>query len=207
MFNEAFARLQIKKEAFELINELEIQLKDVFTEIEKVETLNQAKVLAAFQKNHVAAHYFNPTTGYGYDDVGRDNLDKVFADAFGTESAVASPQIISGTHAIFIVLSGLLKHGDCMLSISGRPYDTLVDAIGIGSESLPNSLRERGIFYEQVDLSTDGRFKLDEICAKVERLKPRIAYIQRSRGYEWRESLLPEDMRSERPRKASSPLP
>ena len=84
MFNESFARLQIKKEAFELINELEIQLKDVFTEIEKVETLNQAKVLAAFQKNHVAAHYFNPTTGYGYDDVGRDNLDKVFADAFGT---------------------------------------------------------------------------------------------------------------------------
>ena len=195
MFNEAFARLQIKKEAFELINELEKQLKDVFTEIEKVETLNQAKVLAAFQKNHVAAHYFNPTTGYGYDDVGRDNLDKVFADAFGTESAVASPQIISGTHAIFIVLSGLLKHGDCMLSISGRPYDTLVDAIGIGSESLPNSLRERGIFYEQVDLSTNGRFKLDEICAKVERLKPRIAYIQRSRGYEWRESLLPEDMK------------
>ena len=102
MFNEAFARLQIKKEAFELINELEIQLKDVFTEIEKVETLNQAKVLAAFQKNHVAAHYFNPTTGYGYDDVGRDNLDKVFADAFGTESAVASPQIISGTHALHI---------------------------------------------------------------------------------------------------------
>ena len=180
MYNNAYAELHITKAAYETIAAIEKELSDAFSAIEENESINEAKVLAAFHKNKVAAHYFNPTTGYGYDDLGRDNLDKVFADIFGTEAAVVSPQIVSGTHAIFAVLNGILRNGDCMLSLSGRPYDTLVDAIGINSNP-ECSLREKGVSYEQIDLKPNGSFDSDEIAKKVSELKPRVAYVQRSR--------------------------
>ncbi len=195
MYNEIFSKLNISENAYNMVCSLEDELKQVFSGFEEVECINQARVLAAFHKNQVAAHYFNPTTGYGYDDIGRDNLDKVFADAFNTEAAIVSPQIVSGTHAIFLVLNGLLRHGDCLLALSGRPYDTLVDAIGIQGETpIPNSLCERGVHYEQLELAPDGSLQLDAIRAKVAAMKPRVAYIQRSRGYAWREALLPDAM-------------
>lgn len=193
MYNNAYSELNITKAAYETIAAIEKELSDAFSAIEENESINEAKVLAAFHKNKVAAHYFNPTTGYGYDDLGRDNLDKVFADIFGTEAAVVSPQIVSGTHAIFAVLNGILRNGDCMLSLSGRPYDTLVDAIGINSNP-ECSLREKGVSYEQIDLKPNGSFDSDEIAKKVSELKPRVAYVQRSRGYAWRDAILPKNM-------------
>lgn len=194
MYNEIYKHLGIDEKAYETITMLEAELKDVFNGIDEVESINQARVLSAFHKSKVAAHYFNPTTGYGYDDIGRDNLDRIFADTFRTESAVVSPQIVSGTHAIFAVLSGLLRSGDTMLAISGKPYDTLVNAIGIEGD-VPCSLKERGVIYKQIDLTADGGFQLDEIEKKVELLKPRMVYVQRSRGYAWREAILPEQMK------------
>lgn len=196
MYSDIYKKMNITETAYDSVCKFEEELEDVFKKIETVEMYNQAKVLNAFNLNQVAAHHFNPTTGYGYDDIGRDTLDKVFADVFKTEAAIVSPQIVSGTHAIFMVLNGLLRHNDCILTLSGRPYDTLVSAIGLDENDscVPNSLRERGVRYEQVNLTCDGKLDYEKILNKVGELKPRIAYVQRSRGYEWRESLLPEDM-------------
>lgn len=197
MYNEVYSSLGITKQSYTMISMLEKELKDTFSCIEETECINQARVLAAFHKNKVAAHYFNPTTGYGYNDIGRDHLDRVFADALNAEAAIVSPQLVSGTHAIFTALNGLLRNGDCMLSLSGRPYDTLINAIGINNGEgnyTPNSLNERGVIYEQVDLNSDGSFNLDAIRERIKALKPRVAYVQRSRGYEWREAISPEAM-------------
>ncbi len=198
MYNEVYSSLGITEQSYTMISMLEKELEDTFSCIEETECINQARVLAAFHKNKVAAHYFNPTTGYGYDDIGRDHLDRVFADALNAEAAIVSPQLVSGTHAIFTALNGLLRNGDCMLSLSGRPYDTLINAIGINNvagNNTPNSLYERGVIYEQVDLNSDGSFNLDAIRERIKALTPRVAYVQRSRGYEWREAISPEAMR------------
>ena len=203
MYGKAYSNLLISENAFNTVCRLEEELAPVFRRIESIECENEAKVLAAFHKNRVAAHYFNPTTGYGYDDIGRDNLDKVFADAFGAESAIVSPQLISGTHAIFTVLSGLLRHGDLLLAVSGKPYDTLVDAIGVSdaeddeaeaANTVECSLKERGVRYLQIDLNDDGSFRLESIIECIEREHPRVVYVQRSRGYAWREAVHPQAM-------------
>lgn len=203
MYGKAYSNLLISENAFNTVCRLEEELAPVFRRIESIECENEAKVLAAFHKNRVAAHYFNPTTGYGYDDIGRDNLDKVFADAFGAESAIVSPQLISGTHAIFTVLSGLLRHGDLLLAVSGKPYDTLVDAIGVSdaedneaeaANTVECSLKERGVRYSQIDLNDDGSFRLESIIEYIEREHPRVVYVQRSRGYAWREAVHPQAM-------------
>ena len=115
----------------EFISQAERSLAKTFERIEKIEYENQKRVLAAFQKEQVALRHFAPTSGYGYDDIGRDTLDRVFAHSLETEDALVRPQITSGTQAIFTALAGLLEAGDTMLSISGKPYDTLENAIGI----------------------------------------------------------------------------
>lgn len=194
MFDEFYARLGISEKAYNVILELEKGLHKEFAAVDTVSAHNQSKVLLAFQKNKVAAHHFNPTTGYGYDDVGRECLDKVFADAFCTEKAVVSPQLVSGTHAIFCVLAGILRAGESMLAVSGRPYDTLLEAIGIKGDA-EGSLKEFNIDYHQVDLLADGSFDLPAIEAAVLKLKPRLVHVQRSRGYAWREAILPERMK------------
>ncbi|MBR5949573.1 MAG: methionine gamma-lyase family protein [Clostridia bacterium] len=193
MYDSIYKQLGIIESAYERVSRLEGELECVFRRIEGIESLNQAKVLAAFQKNRVAAQHFNPTTGYGYDDVGRECLDRVFADALGTEAAIVSPQLVSGTHAIFCVLAGILRAGDTMLAISGRPYDTLLEAIGIEGEA-EGSLRDFNIKYEQLDLLSDGKFDLNAIESAVKGLKPRLVHVQRSRGYAWREAIAPADM-------------
>ena len=193
MYNEYYENLGITKKAYDTVTELEKELSDVFARIESIESQNEAKVLGAFLKNPIAAHHFNPSTGYGYDDVGRDGLDRVFADCFGAEAAVVSPLLISGTHAIYCVLAGILLPGDTLLAVSGQPYDTLVEAIGIEGDS-EGSLREFGINYEKVDLLPNGDFDIDAIEAAASRLKPKLVHIQRSRGYAWREAILPRKM-------------
>lgn len=151
-----------------------------FAAIDKVAEYNQAKVLSAMQKNRVSAACFAATTGYGYDDMGRDNLEKVYADVFHTEAALVRPQITCGTHALTVALSANLLPGDELLSPVGLPYDTLQEVIGIRPS--PCSLAEYGVTYNQVDLLPDGSFDYENIRQAINE-KTKLITIQRSKGY------------------------
>ncbi len=161
------------------------KLKDRFAQIDKVAEYNQAKVIAAMQKNRVSAACFAATTGYGYDDLGRDNLERVYADVFHTEAALVRPQITCGTHALTVALSANLLPGDELLSPVGMPYDTLQEVIGIRPS--PCSLAEYGVTYRQVDLLSDGSFDYDGIRNAINS-KTKMITIQRSKGYATRPS-------------------
>lgn len=163
----------------ELIDGSEKSLSEEFRKIDDIALYNQEKVLAAFQKNRVALRHFAPTTGYGYDDIGRDTLAKVFADAFSAESAIVSPLLANGSHAISTVLFGLLRPGDMLYSASGSPYDTLIDVIT--GENI-GSLRDYGIKFAKEDL-IDGQFDLRSIENFAAKNKPKVVFLQRSRGY------------------------
>lgn len=163
----------------ELIDGSEKSLSEEFRKIDDIALYNQEKVLAAFQKNRVALRHFAPTTGYGYDDIGRDTLAKVFADAFSAESAIVSPLLANGSHAISTVLFGLLRPGDILYSASGSPYDTLIDVIT--GENI-GSLRDYGIKFVKEDL-IDGQFDLRSIENFAAKNKPKVVFLQRSRGY------------------------
>ena len=156
------------------------KLRDRFDAIDQVSEYNQAKVLRAMQKNKVSAACFVGTTGYGYDDFGRDNLERVYADVFHTEAALVRPQITCGTHALTIALSANLLPGDELLSPVGLPYDTLQEVIGIRPS--PCSLAEYGVTYNQVDLLPDGTFDYEGI-RKAINPKTKMITIQRSKGY------------------------
>lgn len=159
------------------------KLRDRFDAIDKIAEYNQAKVIAAMQKNRVSAACFAGTTGYGYDDVGRDTLEKVYADVFHTEAALVRPQIACGTHALTIALSANLLPGDELLSPVGMPYDTLQEVIGIRPS--PCSLAEYGVTYNQVDLLPGGAFDYEGI-RKAINPKTKMITIQRSKGYDTR---------------------
>ena len=161
------------------------KLKNRFAQIDKIAEHNQAKVIAAMQKNRVSAACFAATTGYGYDDVGRDNLEKVYADVFHTEAALVRPQITCGTHALTVALSANLLPGDELLSPVGLPYDTLQEVIGIRES--PCSLKEYGISYRQVDLLEDNTFDYENIRKAINE-KTKLVTIQRSKGYATRPS-------------------
>ena len=174
-----------------LIKECEANLSGLFAEIDEIAYANQVKVLDAFRKHKIALRHFAPTSGYGYDDVGRDTLSDVFADIFGAEKAIASPLITSGTHAITLMLFGILRPGDTVFSISGDVYDTLRDVIskrGIGS------LKDFGIEFEKAELK-DGKFDYSAIECGLKKLKPKMVFIQRSRGYSWRNAFSIEEIR------------
>ena len=155
-------------------------IKDRFAAIDKIAEYNQAKVLRAFHKNRIAATCFAATTGYGYNDEGRDKLEQVYADVFHTEAALVRPQITCGTHALTVALSANLLPGDELLSPVGAPYDTLQEVIGIRPS--PCSLAEYGVSYRQVDLLEDGTFDYDGIRAAINE-KTKLITIQRSKGY------------------------
>ena len=161
------------------------KLRDRFAQIDQIAEHNQAKVIAAMQKNRVSAACFAATTGYGYDDVGRDNLEKVYADVFHTEAALVRPQITCGTHALTVALSANLLPGDELLSPVGLPYDTLQEVIGIRES--PCSLKEYGVSYRQVDLKEDGTFDYENIRKAINE-KTKLVTIQRSKGYATRPS-------------------
>ena len=156
------------------------RLKDRFAQIDRISEYNQAKVIAAMQKNRVSAACFAATTGYGYDDLGRDNLEKVYADVFHTEAALVRPQITCGTHALTVALSANLLPGDELFSPVGMPYDTLQEVIGIRES--PCSLAEYGVKYRQVDLLPDGSFDYNNIKKAING-KTKLITIQRSKGY------------------------
>ena len=161
------------------------ELKPRFAGIEEIAELNQAKVIGAMQKNRVNATHFAASTGYGYDDEGRDNLERVYASAFHTEAALVRPQITCGTHALAIALFGNLRPGDELLSPVGKPYDTLEEVIGIRPSN--GSLAEYGVKYRQVDLLEDGTFDYENIKKAVNE-KTKLVTIQRSKGYQTRPS-------------------
>lgn len=171
--------MEHKMDIQELIDGSEKSLSEEFRKIDDIALYNQEKVLAAFQKNRVALRHFAPTTGYGYDDIGRDTLAKVFADAFSAESAIVSPLLANGSHAISTVLFGLLRPGDILYSASGSPYDTLIDVIT--GENI-GSLRDYGIKFVKEDL-IDGQFDLRSIENFAAKNKPKVVFLQRSRGY------------------------
>ncbi len=169
----------------EFIEKSEQKCANQFAEVEKIALFNQEKVLKAFQKNEIQARHFNGTTGYGYDDIGRDALSRVFADIFGAEAAIVSPLIMSGTHALTLVLFGILRPNDTFLSIAGNLYDTLHNVI-FGENQ--GSLADFGVKFDKVDLK-DGKFDTENILKKVDETHPKMVFIQRSRGYAWRDAL------------------
>ena len=180
-----YRQLGISEAVYEFGAKVEEELKARFTVFDRVAEYNQMKVLLAMQKNKVSAECFNGTSGYGYDDFGRDTLEKVYADTFHTEACLVRPQIACGTHALAIALFGNLRPGDELLAPAGKPYDTLEEVIGIRPSS--GSLAEYGITYRQVDLKDDGTFDYDAIRAAINE-KTRLVEIQRSKGYQTRPS-------------------
>lgn len=177
---QMYETLGVSARVYEYGEKILEDLKDRFAAVDAVAEYNQAKVLAAMQKNRVSANCFAATTGYGYDDVGRDNLERVYADTFHTEAALVRPQITCGTHALTVALSANLLPGDELLSPVGAPYDTLEEVIGIRPSVC--SLKEYGVSYRQADLTPEGKIDYEAVRACVNE-KTKMATIQRSKGY------------------------
>ena len=170
----------------ELVNKCELECLDEFKKIDDICSYNSKKVLDAFQKNKVSESHFNSTTGYGYNDLGRDAIEAVFCDIFKCESALVRSQFISGSHALNVALFGILRPNDILLSISGLPYDTLHEVIGIKDN--PSSLKSFGVKYDQIDL-VDDDFDYEKITEYLKNNKVKMIEIQRSKGYSTRKSI------------------
>ncbi len=188
---QQMAGLGISEPVYDFCMEREKRLKERFERIDETAAFNQYKVLTAMQKNKVSAECFNMTTGYGYGDIGRDTLEKVYADTFHTEDALVRPQITCGTHALALALMSNLRPGDELLSPVGKPYDTLEEVIGIRESK--GSLREYGITYRQADLKPDGSFDYEAIKNLIND-KTKVVTIQRSKGYQTRPSFSVESI-------------
>ena len=173
-----------------LKQEAEQALAPLFQHIDQIAEQNTAKILTAFREHHVSYTHFGATDGYGYDDIGRDTLEKIWADVFGAEAALVRTSILSGTHALALGLFGLLRPGDVMLSVTGRPYDTLNEVIGLTGEAGNGSLKDFGVDYAEVPMK-DGKPDEPAILKAVSELgdKVKVVFIQRSKGYQDRISL------------------
>lgn len=178
----------IDEDVYCFCDKVQQKLKDRFCQIDSIAEFNQIKILRAMQKHKVSAGCFEASTGYGYDDMGREVLEEVYAEIFSAESALVRPQLTCGTHALTVALSAILRPGDELLSPVGRPYDTLEGVIGIKKDSPPCSLKEFGITYRQVDLLPDGSFDFDGIKAALND-RTKLVTIQKSKGYETRPTL------------------
>lgn len=195
---EIFDPKPIVKKGFEfderilkLAEKAEAECSEEFALAEKIARKNSEKVLYAFINNKVSSACLVGTTGYGYDDVGRDTLDKVYAEVMGAEDALVRHSFVSGTHALTVALFGVLRTGDKLVSLTGKPYDTLEEVIGIRGNG-NGSLKDFGVEYDQIDFLPDGKPNLADIFMKVKDAK--VAYIQRSRGYALRPTLTVEDI-------------
>ena len=180
----------------EVLKELNKYEKDIQKELNYIDDIvlkNSVKVLDAFNKENVSEYHFNSTTGYGYNDIGRDTIERVYSDIFKSESALVRSQFISGTHALTVTLFGLLRPNDIMLSISGTPYDTLHEVIGIKDN--PSSLKSFNVKYEEIDLINDD-FDYEKVIDRVSKNDIKMIYIQRSKGYSTRKSISIEKLES-----------
>ncbi len=181
--------MNFSQKTVDIVNKAQEKLAKQFAETEEISTFNQLKVLNAFQQNSVGLRHLSQTNGYGYDDIGRDTLCKIFADVFKCESAIVSPLIVSGTHALTLTLYGVLRPGDEMLAITGSPYDTLKEVItGEGN----GSLKDFKVSYRQLDLK-NGKIDLEKIKEYIKD-NTKLIFIGRSRGYEWRDALSVEEI-------------
>ena len=176
----------VKDEVRQLINDCEKDVEVEFKKIESICEVNTQKVLTAFQNNGVSEVHFNETTGYGYDDLGREVIEKIFAEVFGTEDALVRGQFVSASHALNVTFFGLLRPNDTMISISGKPYDTMDEVIGIRENK--SSLKSFGVKYEQIDL-IDNDFDYGAIRNRLSRNDVKLVEIQRSRGYSLRSTI------------------
>ncbi len=181
-----YEKIGISDNVFELSKKVEKDVEEVFKQIDEVCEYNTAKVLSAFQKYNISDMHFGSTTGYGYGDVGRDTIEKVFAEVLGAEDCLVRSQFISGSHALTVALFAFLRPGDTMLSICGKPYDTLDKVIGI--EENNSSLKSFGVKYEQIDMIDDD-FDYEKIKNRVLQGNVKLIEIQRSRGYSTRRSI------------------
>lgn len=179
---EAFG---VSRRSAELVAEAEKAISDKFKELEEISEINQLKVMRAFSDNRVSERHFMPTTGYGYDDDGRDTLDKIYAQVFGAEDALVRHNWVNGSHTLATMLYGVLRPGDTLLAITGKPYDTLEEVIGIAGKEGNGSLKDFGINYEQIDL-VDGEVDYNSVKRSLQSKKIRAVMIQRSKGYGWR---------------------
>lgn len=182
----------ISDKVFHFVNQAEESILPIFQGIDSKAEFNQMKVLHALQKHKVSDMHFNWNTGYGYDDSGREVVEKVYATAFGAEDALVRPIIVSGTHALTLMLTGILRPNQKILSITGKPYDTLLKVIGI-EKSTGFSLMDMGVQYDSIELLKDGSFDMASIIAQ-ELEKVDVLYIQRSAGYSWRKGLSIKDI-------------
>lgn len=178
-----YQELGISDTIYEFCSKIEQNLQQRFADIDRIAEKNQLKVLKAMQKNQLSEAHFASSTGYGYNDIGRDCLEAIYADIFHTEDALVRPTITCGTHALHVALSGNLRPGDELLSPAGKPYDTLEEVIGIRESK--GSLKEYGVSYRQVDLLEDGTFDYESIKKAINE-KTKLVTIQRSKGYQTR---------------------
>ena len=181
-----YQELKISEEIVKLIEDAEKDCQEEFSKIDRNGYFNSLKVLSSFHKNEITESHFNATTGYGYNDLGREGIEKVFSDILGAESALVRSQFISGSHALNVCFFALLRPGDLLLSISGKPYDTLDQVIGI--EENPSSLKSFGISYDQIELIDDD-FDYEGIEEYLKNHKVKVIEIQRSKGYSTRKSI------------------
>ena len=179
-------------EIFNLSNEVMEDIKSRFEEIKETREYNQYKVLKAMQESNLSDNHFNWTTGYGYNDIGREKIEEIYSKVFNTEDAIVRPIIVNGTHALTLCVQGIVRPGDEILSVTGKPYDTLEGVIGIREEK--GSLKEFGVTYNQVDFLENGEVDLEVIKEKIND-KTKLVMIQRSKGYSWRKSLTIEDIK------------
>lgn len=187
----------INEEVIDLYDRAMSDLEEQFNKIDEVTEFNQLKVLNAMQEERISESHFTNSTGYGYDDLGRDSLDRVYARIFNTESALVRPHFVNGTHALTSALFGNLRPGDTMVSVCGSPYDTLHKAIGIDGSSNTGSLKDFGIKYTQVELLENGKPDLNAINSLLKDDKSiKLVHIQRSTGYAWRNALNLDDIKN-----------
>ena len=178
-----YQELGIHDDVIELVNRCEIECLEEFNKIDDRCMKNSMKVLASFHKNRISESHFNSTTGYGYNDLGRDAIENVFKDILGAEDALVRNQFVSGSHALNVCFFALLRPGDLLLSICGKPYDTLDEVIGIKEN--PSSLKSYGVLYDQIDL-VDNDFDYEKIAEYVSTHKDKVIEIQRTKGYSTR---------------------
>ena len=184
----------ISDKTLKLVSEAEESIKEQFKHIENICEINQLRVMKAFADNRVSASHFVATTGYGYDDLGRDTLDRVYADIMGAEDALVRHNFISGTHTISTALFAVLRPNDILVSITGKPYDTLEEVIGIQGEAGNGSLKDFGVKYVQIDLKHDGTPDLEQIKFTLTHMNVKAVTIQRSKGYGWRPTYSAKDI-------------
>lgn len=187
-------QFKISEDVLNLIDISERKIEKNFKRIEEIAQINQMRVMKAFADNKVSDAHFVSTSGYGYDDLGRDTLDKVYADLFECEDALVRHNFISGTHALSTALFGVLRTGDTLLSVTGSPYDTLLDVIGANSSAGNGSLKEFGIDYLQTELDPNSIPDYTSIKEILLARKIKAAFIQRSKGYGWRKTYSPEEI-------------